>query len=217
MREGRMARVARDVSSDKSIVRRAAVRPFNFNPEGFSAEEFELATCDSKFVEQINFNIEIHQKEDLEELLVTGILPYRDVGDVLRHGLQRHLIFLEYLGLLHHGAAYKTSRLHEGNTAREWHRALNFQIVMDFASSLLIDGRQCTRRMLEITILDQLIRQINGMPSQRLRRIHLEAFEKQFSFYMYDHRLSTGLGGSIHLEPVEKRVDIRRPRGRSNG
>jgi hypothetical protein len=193
------------------------MQPFNFNPEGFSAEEFELATWDSKFVEQINFNIEIHQKEDLEELLVTGILPYRDVGDVLRHGLQRHLIFLESLGLLRHGGGYQTSRLHEANAARAWHRALNFQIVIDFASNLLINGHRCTRRMLEITILDQLIRQINGMPSQRLRRIHLEAFEKQFSFYMYDHRLSTGLSGSIHLEPVEKRVDIRRPRGRSNG
>ena len=171
----------------------------------------------AKFVEQINFNIETHQKEDLEELLVTGILPYRDVGDVLRHGLQRHLIFLEYLGLLHHGSAYKTSRLHEANTAREWHRALNFQIVMDFASNLLINGHRCTRRMLEITILDQIIRAINGMPSQRLRRIHLKGFEKRFSFYLYGLRISTGLGDSIHLESVEKRVDTLRPRGRSNG
>jgi hypothetical protein len=217
MHEGRMARVARDVSSDKSIVRRAAVQPFNFNPEGFSAEEFELATWDSKFVEQINFNIETHQKEDLEELLVTGILPYRDVGDVLRHGLQRHLMFLEYLGLLHHKAAYYTSRHDEVHRAREWHRALNFQIVMDFAHRLLIGGHQCTRRMLEIRILKQLIGELNHMPSQRLRRIHLEAFKKRFSFYLYDLRISTGLGESIHLESVEKRVDTLRPRGRSNG
>lgn len=193
------------------------MQPFNFDPQGFSAEEFELATWDSKFVEQINFNIETHQKEDLEELLVTAILPYRDVGDVLRHGLQRHLIFLEYLGLLHHRAAYKTSRHDEAQRAREWHRALNFQIVMDFASKLLINGHWCTRRMLEIRILDQLIGELNQMPSKCLRRIHLEGFKKRFSSYLYDHRISTGRGESVHLESVEKRVDTLRPRERSNG
>jgi hypothetical protein len=73
---------------------------FKFDPEYFAAEEFELATWESKFVEQVHFNIETHQNEDLRQLLAKGILPYRDVGDVLRHALRRHLVLLESLGLL---------------------------------------------------------------------------------------------------------------------
>lgn len=189
---------------------------FKFDPEYFAAEEFELATWESKFVEQVHFNIETHQNEDLRKLLAKGILPYRDVGDVLRHALRRHLVLLESLGLLSHAAAHEWSRLSETRRAREWHRALNFKIVMDFANDLLLgNARSCTGRMLEIRILQSLISNCNRMPSPSLRRKHLEDFEKRFGSYMYDYCISKGWGDSVYLKrssidrskPAEKRAD----------
>jgi hypothetical protein len=139
--------------------------------------EFEISTWRSTEDVQITARLNKDEHDFLQMAASNRLFAYRDIEDVLRHSVHRHVEFLAETSGLGYGGFYLTEQFRLRNEARRELVERDFCIVLDIFHNLIIHFLYWKSELASL-LAESLRCHVRQMSSKRWKDVYLHEIDQ---------------------------------------